>query len=535
MMNLPSFLKRRRDRDLEEEIRSHMQMAVLDRLERGENAEDASSSARREFGNATLIKEITREMWGWVTVERLFQDLRYTGRVLRNSPGFAAVAILSITLGIGVNTAIFSLLDAVLLKPLAVHNPRELVIVGDPTRTGALSEGPGRSDIFSYPFFERFQARQQVFSDLYATGRSEHLDLSLADGSQLNETEGRIRARFVTGNFFSFLGVPAVAGRVFTEPEVRIPGSAPVVVIGYSFWQRIFAGDARAIGQALIVNGSRFTIIGVTPAEFSGDIVGAPTDIWLPITMEAQANPGHDYLTNSQVSWLLLMGRLKPGISIRQADASVQVLGHHLFEELFKSAQSAEGLQRFLKQRIEVTPGGKGFSRVRQEFAAPLLILMAIVGLVLLISCANVANLQLARAAARTREMSLRLAVGAGRARLVRQLLTESFVISLAGAAAGLILALWATHVFLRLAAGSMQIGLTVRLDAAILAFTMAAAFLAGLVFGLAPAIQATRADLITNLKETKSGQQTAFARAFGKALIVGQIVFSLVLMVAAG
>jgi len=534
-MNLPSFFGRARDRDLDEEIRSHLQMASRDRIERGENLQEASTSARREFGNATLIKEITREMWGWTTVERLFQDLRYTGRVLRNSPGFAAVAILSIALGIGVNTAIFSLIDAVLLKPLAVQNPNQLVIIGDSTHTGSLSEGAGRSDIFSYPFFERFRARQQVFTDVYASGRSERLDVALANGLPVSTGEARVRGRFITGNFFSVLGLSPLVGRFFREAEVRIPGSAPVIVIGYGFWQRTFAGDPSAIGQTLDVNGSNFTIIGVMPPAFQGDVIGAPTDIWFPITMKAQANPGYGFLDNSQVSWLLLMGRLKPGVSLRQADASVQVIGHRVFGELYKNARSADGMQELLREKIEVTPGGKGFSRARHDLAAPLMILMGIVGLVLLISCANVANLQLARAAARGREMSLRLAVGAGRARLVRQLLTESFVLSIVGATLGLIFALWATRLFLRFIEGGTQIGLNVHLDATVLWFTVAAAFLAGLLFGLAPAVQATRVDLISALKSSKSGNQKTFARTFGKALIVSQIVFSLVLLVTAG
>ncbi|HEX3681627.1 MAG TPA: ABC transporter permease [Bryobacteraceae bacterium] len=533
-MKLPGFRHRRRDRDLDEEIRSHLQMAVRDRVDRGETTDGASSSARREFGNTTLIKEITREMWGWTAVERLFQDLRFTARVLRQSPGFAAVAILSIALGIGVNTAIFSLIDAVLLKPLAVQNPDRLVIIGDPTHTGSLSEGAGRSDIFSYPFFERLRARQQVFTEVYASGRCERLDVTLANGLPVS-SGAKIRGRFVTGNFFSLLGVSSLAGRVFTEPEVRIPGSAPVMVIGYGLWQRAFAGDLHAVGQTLVVNGSNFTIIGVMPAEFSGDVVGAPTDIWFPITMQAQANPGHDSFKDPQTSWLLVMGRLKPGVSLRQADASVQVIGHRLLEELYKNAQSADGMQELLKARIEVTPGGKGFSRVRHDLAAPLMILMGIVVLVLLISCANVANLQLARAAARGREMSLRLAVGASRTRLVRQLLTESLVISAAGAGLGLVFALWGTYLFLQLVAASTQIGLNVRLDGTILLFTVAAACLAGLLFGIVPAIQGTRLDLISMLKESKAGQPKAFARGLGKALVVSQIVFSLVLLVCAG
>src|SRR5579875_1198641 len=205
-MNLLPWLRKHRDRDLDEEIRTHLQMAVRDGRERGESAEDVSAQVRREFGNTTLIKEITREMWGWTAVERLLQDLRYTARVLRHNPGFAAVAVLSIALGIGVNSAIFSLIDAVLLKPLPVRHANQLVSVGDPTRSGALAVGAGRHDLFSYAFFERFRARQQVFTDIYASGRSEPLNVSLPNGLPVSTGANRLRGRFVSGNFFSLLG-----------------------------------------------------------------------------------------------------------------------------------------------------------------------------------------------------------------------------------------------------------------------------------------------------------------------------------------
>lgn len=534
-MNLRTLFTRRahRDEDLDEEIRTHLRMAARDRMDRGESAQDASASAGREFGNRTLVKEVTRQMWGWTTFEQLLQDLRYALRILRKSPGFAAVAILSIALGIGVNTAIFSLIDAVMLKSLPVREPTQLVIVGDPTRTGALSEGPGRADIFSYPFFERFRLQQNVFSDLYANARCEHLDVSLPDGTAIGTSEDRIRGRFVTGNFFSLLDVHPFIGRAFSEEEVRVPGSAPVVVISHGFWQRSFGDDASAVGRKLIVNGSSFTIIGVMPSEFAGDIVGAPTDIWFPITMQTQANPGHDYLKDPLVSWIVIMGRLKPGVSLAQADASVQGLAHRLIKDLYTGKHSAEGLRDLLNQKIEVTPGAKGFSRMRHDFAGPLIVLMGIVGIVLLICCANVANLQLARAAARGREMSLRLAIGAAQSRLVRQLLTESLVISILGASLGLMFALWGSELLLRVSYRGGP-SLNIRLDATILLFTAAVAVLSGLLFGLAPAVQARRLDLISALRENKA-QPAGLARAFGKALVVLQIVFSLVLLVSAG
>lgn len=523
------------DEDLDEEIRSHFRMAVQDRVKAGETEPVAFRSARREFGNVGLIKEVTREMWGWASLERLTNDLRYSMRVLRRSPAFTVVAILSMALGIGANTAIFSLIDAVMLQSLPVRNPNRLVMVGDPMRYNALSNGGGRADLFSYPFYERFLERNRIFSDVYASGRSEHLNVRTARESSA-AAGGEPRGRFVTGNYFSVLGVPALLGRTFTPAEVRVPGTAPVVVISYGYWERNFARDPAVIGRKMIVNGSGFTIIGVTPPEFFGDIVGAPTDIWFPITMEAQANPGHDYLKSPDTSWLLMMGRLKPGVPQSQAAAAVNVLGPRIFRDIYKSKAPNEDLRQLLQKRIQVSSGAKGFSRIRHEFSAPLLILMGIVALVLLICCANVANLQLARAARRSREMGLRLAVGAGQVRLVCQLLTESLLLSLLGGAAGLLFAFWGTHLLLRLVSGSDKLPpLEVHLDGSVLLFTAAASIMAGLLFGLAPAWQTTRLDLVSNLKESKSGQSEGVSKAFGKLLIVSQIVFSLMLLVAAG
>ncbi len=536
-MRLPSFLRWRRvhDDDLNEEIQAHLRMAARDRMERGETLQQAGHSARREFGNVGLVKEVTRDMWGWRSLERLRQDIRYAGRTLRKNPGFAFVAILSIALGVGANTAIFSVIDAVMLKSLPVRNPDELVVVGDPTRVSSRSEGSGRTDIFSYPFYQRFRERNEVFSDVYASGRTEQLNVSVPNGESTSAEEQKPRGRFVTGNFFAVLGVPALIGRTFTEQEVQVPGSAPVVVISYGYWERQFGRNPNIIGQKLLVNGSSFAIIGVARRDFFGDVVGAPTDLWFPITMEAQANPGHDYLKNAQVSWLLLMGRLRPGVSLARARANVNVLAPRVFTELLKSSDSAEGLRQLLKEKVQVSSGAKGFSRLRSEFSLPLAMLMGIVGLVLLICCANVANLQLARAVSRTREMGLRIAVGAGQTRLVRQLLTESLTLSLAGGAVGLLLAFWGSHMLLRLVSSTGPLPLEIHIDAKVLLFTAAISIFAGLLFGMAPALKTTRLDVVSSLKESKSGQADGFTRLFGKLLIVSQIVFSLILLVGAG
>lgn len=528
--------RRNRDDELDEEIRSHLHMAARDRIARGQNAKAAQQAARRELGNIGLIKEVTRDMWGWTFLERSAQDVRYGLRVLRRSPGYAAVAILSLALGIGANTAIFSLIDAVMLKSLPVRNPQELVTIGNPTRTGALSEGTGGNvEIFSYPFFERLRARNAVFTDVFARSRIERLEVAAANGSKAPGSGEATRCRFVTGNYFSVLGVSAGLGRTFTDSETRLPGAAPLIVISDGYWKRQFGRKTQAIGRTLVVNGSKFTIIGVTPPAFSGETVGAPADIWFPATMLAQASPGHDYLKNPQVHWLLLMGRLRTGVSLGQAAASVNVLGKQIFAELYKGKAPREEYAQLMRQKIEVSPGAKGFSRIRHDFSLPLMMLMGTVALVLLICCANVANLQLARAAGRRREMSLRLAVGAGRGRLLRQLVIESLLLAAAGAALALCFAVWASRLLLRLTSANNQLPVDVHLDGAVLLFTAGVAITAGLLFGLFPAWQSTRIDLVSGLKENKSGAGQGFAQSLGKALIVGQVTFSVVLLAGAG
>jgi predicted permease len=525
-----------REQDLEREIESHLQMAIGDRMERGEAAHSASVSAQREFGNVGLVKEVTRDMWGWTSLDRLRQDVGYATRVLRKSTGFACVAILSIALGVGANTAIFSVIDAVMLKSLPVQDPNQLVVVGDSTRVGSVSIGAGSTDTFSYPFYERFRTQNGVFSDVYASGRSEQLDVALGGAQPSgNAMDQNPRGRMVTGNFFSVLGVTALIGRTFTAQETQVAGSAPVVVISYGYWERQFGRNPAIIGQNLTINRFPFTVIGVAPREFFGDVVGAPTDIWIPITMEAQANPGHDYLKAVNVSWLILMGRLKPGISQQQAAARVRVLAVQILKEQFQSIESGEGLREMLKQQIGISSGAKGLSRLRAEFSMPLMALMGIVGLVLLICCSNVANLQLARAVSRGREMGLRIALGAGPGRLVRQLMTESLLLALAGGALGLLFASWGGDLLVKLESQSTVMPIDTHLDARVLLFTALISIASGIMFGLAPAWKTTRLEVVSSLKTTKSGQADGFTRAFSKLLIVSQVAFSVVLTVLAG
>jgi len=308
-----------------------------------------------------------------------------------------------------------------------------------------------------------------------------------------------------------------------------------VVVISNRYWERRFARNPQIAGREIRINGSVFTIIGVMPPQFLGDIVGRPMDLWIPISMQAQANPGRNYRNNTRVNWLLLMGRRKPGVSESQVRAALDPLIHQIAEELLGSAGHLDELRGLRKESFTVSPGAKGFSRLRRDFSFPLLTLMGVVALVLMISCANVANLQLARAAGRGREIGLRLAVGAGQWRLMRQLVTESLLLSFVGGAVGMLFAAWGVHLLLALVSGGQALPVDPQLGGTVLLFTAAVSVISGLLFGLWPALQAARLDVISSLKETKSGSSQRFSKRVGKALIVSQVALSVLLIVCAG
>ena len=508
------FLRRKRkDRDLEEEIASHFNMAEQDR---------GRDAARREFGNVGLVKEATREMWGWASWERFWQDVRYALRVLRRNPAYTLTAVLSLALGIGANTAIFSLIDAIMLKSLPVKDPQELVLLGDPTAVSSVSEGSGGNNrLFSYPFYKRFREQNRVFTDLYAEGRSERIDLR-------GQAE-HPHARFVSNNFFAVLGVPAVLGRTFLLSD------RDSVVISYGFWQRHYQGASDVPGRKLTINRRDFTITGVAPPEFFGDIVGYETDLWLPIEAEPEANPGRDYRDKANTFWLQLMGRPKPGVSLAQVSTVLNTAGVAIIKEQAAAVSLPEQLQEIEKRKLNVQSGAAGFSRIRRSFSAPLKMLMSLVTLVLLICCANVANLQMARAVSRGREMGLRLAIGAGRGRLLRQMLTESLVLAAAGGLVALFFAYWMSRLLLQLAARENRLPLEPHLSGLALLFTAAVSLLAVLAFGLAPAFFATKNDVTAQLKESKTGRSKGTAQRFEKALVVFQIVLSLVLLYGSG
>ena len=481
----------------------------------------------------------------------LLQDLRYAIRLLLKNPGFALVAVLTLALGIGANTAIFSVLDSVLLRQLPVAHPEELAVLTNPDEHGSTfgSQG-GERGLLAYSEFQYFRDHNDVFSQIFAAD-SQLPEVELTIGSASPASQSRketARVRLVTGDYFNTLGIKPAAGQVFTPEVDRARGGAPFAVISHAFWKQRFALDPAVLGKTIRIHNTSFEIVGITPPGFFGETVGVAPDLWLPITMQDAIYPGRDLLTASpqgllnQHLWLQVIGRLKPGITPAQANASLNVSFKRLIESLMGPDVTEAQRREFLDQRLKVQSAARGASTLHAAFGEPLKFLMALVCLVLLIACANVANLLLARGAARQKEFVMRLAVGADRSRLIRQLLTESLLLAFLGAGAGVALAFWGDTLLLRLVAGVANgpaaIQLNLQPDARILGFTFLVALLTAVLFGLFPSLQVTRLDLSPTMKlsGTTAGNESPGRRwSLSKALVVAQVTFSLVLLVAAG
>ena len=473
-------------------------------------------------------------------METIWSDIRFAARTLVKSPGFTAVAALSLALGIGANTALFSLVNGLLLRHLPVANPERLVAVGVPSRVNGVSSGTPQFNLFSLPLYYAMRDASGSFDGLLASGRSGQLDLR-AEGSAATAEPEHPRGRLVTGNYFSVLGVRAAAGRTFTEEDDRPGGvSSPTLVLSYQYWQRRFNVDPGVVGKRMNINGGLFTVIGVAAPEFTGEVVGARADLWIPVTQQPIVNPGRNWLQDGNTSWLLLLGRLKPGVTMEQAKAELDPLVHRLVLTLPGIKLDQDDRESIAGFHVTVSPGALGFSSVRARFTNPLLLLFGMVAVVLLICCANIANLLLTRAAGRSREIGVRLAMGAGRGRLMRQLLTESILLALLGTACGAILAVWASGMLLTLASGGPNpIPLDVHPDVRVLAFTFGITMLTAILFGLAPGLRAVRVDLISALKPSmgRTGRAGTGHGKFqaGKALVVAQVAVSLLLLTGAG
>jgi len=477
-------------------------------------------------------------------IDNVLQDLRYAARTLRKSPGFAAVAVLSLALGIGANTAIFTLIDAVLLKMLPVRNPQELVQLrwsvpfGNPAGVRRMDgnswEEKGRSigTSFSYPAFQQIRARNQAVIDVFGfSGLIGQVNI-VADGES-----GLARGETVTGNYFQTLGIQPAAGRMFADSDDR-PGAPPVCVISEGYWKRRFGGAGSVVGKSVTSSGVSFTIIGVTPKGFFGVQPGYAVDIWVPISdmflIAPPSDPRRVNIAAADYWWMEMMGRLKPGVSERQAAAGLDVTFKQSAQPAAASVLSSPATERRTLARMELLPGGRGLDQLRRQYSRPLFILMGTVALVLLIACANVANLLLARAKSRQKEIGVRLSLGASRGRLILQLLSESAMLAFLGGALGLVLANWGSRLLVAYISRT-PISLNITPDLRVLGFTAAVSLLAGLLFGLAPAWRSTQVELMPVLKQASSPAAGRLRLGLAKSLVIAQTALSLVLLFGAG
>ena len=524
MFRLRALFRRKAvEAELDDELRAHFAHEVEKHVKAGVPRDEATRLARLALGGFEQVKEQCREARGTHLLETTLQDLRYALRILSRTPAITTVAVLSLALGIGANTAIFSLIDTLLLQLLPVHRPEELVRV-----EFSWERGPETNANFTNPLWEQIRDRQDVFSGVFASSPQR---FDLAHGGQARYANGL----YVSGDYFSTLGVRSAAGRLIGPDDDR-RGCPGVAVINYGFWSDRYGRSQNAIGSSLLLDNHPFQIIGVTSRGFFGVDVGENFDVAIPVCAESILRGKDSFLDHRSAWWLSVIGRLNPGVTQEQAAARLRVLGPGIFEAAVPD-WGPEGQERFRHRNLVLHPGAQGFSYLRREYERPLEILMIIVGLVLLIACSNLASLMLARASAREREIAMRKALGASRNRLIRQLLTECLLLSCTGAVLGTFFAYWGDVLLVRYLSTQQQpVFLDLSPNARVLGFTAAVAVLTGLLFGVFPAFRSTRISLIAAMKGRRAadGERRLPFRA-GKWIVASQVALSLVLLVAAG